>query len=252
MARIPVALQMYTVRNQLKEDFDGTFRKVGGIGYAGVELTGIGPHTAKELKAFLDDLNLKVAGCHVGLGALQGDLDRVLDENLALGNSYLVCPALPQDRRGDEGCYVETARLLNEIGAKCRTRGLRLCYHNHSFEFQKFRGKNALDVLYESSDPDLVQAEIDTYWVQHGGEDPAAYIRKYAGRCPLVHLKDMEAGEERFFAEVGEGIMDFDSIFEASEKGGVAWYIVEQDQCRRDPLDSARLSFENLRRMGKA
>ncbi len=252
MARIPLALQMYTVRDSMKEDLEGTFRAVARIGYAGVELAGTADRPEKELKQFLDDLGLKVAGCHVGLDRLESDLDRAIEECLALGSPYVVCPALPEDRRNEEADYRGTGEVFSKIGEACRREGIVFCYHNHSFEFKKFNGVNALDVLYDSSDPELVQAELDTYWVQHGGEDPASTIRKYADRCPLVHLKDMEAGEERFYAEVGEGIMDFQAIFDASEEGGVAWYIVEQDICRRPPIESARLSFENLKRMGKA
>jgi sugar phosphate isomerase/epimerase len=251
MAKIPVALQMYTVRDQLKEDFEGTFRKVAQIGYAGVEFAGTGDRTASELKKFLNDLGLKLAGSHVGWAALESDLNRVIEDNLTLGNPYVVCPSVPQDRRGSADGYRETARKLSQIGEACKRQGIQLCYHNHSFEFQKLDGKYALDILYEASDPRFLQAEIDTYWVRHGGEDPAAYIRKYAGRSPLIHLKDMEPGQERFFAEVGEGILDFKAIFEAAETGGAAWYIVEQDRCRRNPIDSARLSFENLKKMGK-
>ncbi|MSS70276.1 MAG: sugar phosphate isomerase/epimerase [Candidatus Latescibacteria bacterium] len=251
MAKIPVALQMYTVRDQAKEDFEGTFQKVAQIGYAGVELAGTGDRSASDLKKFLDGLNLKLAGSHVGWAALESDLNKVIEDNLTLGNPYIVCPSVPQDRRKDAAGYRETAQKLSQIGEACKKQGIQVCYHNHSFEFQKFDGVNALDILYEASDPRFLQAEIDTYWVQHGGEDPAAYIRKYAGRCPLVHLKDMEPGQERFFAEIGEGILDFKAIFEASEAGGAAWYIVEQDRCRRSPIDSARLSFENLKKMGK-
>ena len=251
MEKIPVALQLYTVRDQLREDFEGTVRKVAGIGYAGVELAGTGDRSASDLRKLLDGLNLKVAGSHVGWAALEADLNRVIEDNLTLGNAYVVCPSVPQDRRGGADGYRETARKLSQIGEACKRQGIQLCYHNHSFEFQKFDGVNALDALYEASDPRFLQAEIDTYWVQHGHEDPAAYIRKYAGRCPLIHLKDMEPGAERFFAEIGEGVMDFKAIFEASEAGGAAWYIVEQDRCRRSPIESARISFENLKKMGK-
>ncbi len=251
MASIPIALQMYTVRDQLKEDFEGTFRKVAEMGYAGVELAGMGDRSVAQVKLLLEDLNLKMAGSHVALDVLEGNLNQAIDDNLALGNPYIVCPFLPQERRGDGAGYRKLGEQLTVIGEACRKQGITFCYHNHSFEFQKFNGVNALDILYEASDANAVQAEIDTYWVQHGGEDPAAYIRKYAGRCPLIHLKDMEAGEEKFFAEVGEGIMDFEAIFEASEASGAVWYIVEQDRCRRDPVESAALSFENLKKMGK-
>jgi sugar phosphate isomerase/epimerase len=129
---------------------------------------------------------------------------------------------------------------------------MQLCYHNHDFEFRQFDGRYGLDILLGATDPELVKAEVDTYWVQKTGVDPAAYLRQYAGRCPLVHLKDMTADESRTFAEIGEGSMDWSAIFTAAEAGGAAWYIVEQDTCRRAPLESVAISLRNLQSMGKA
>jgi sugar phosphate isomerase/epimerase len=141
---------------------------------------------------------------------------------------------------------------MTSIATAMKSDGLQLCYHNHSFEFQKFDGKYGLDIFYENSDPNLVLAEIDTYWVQHGGEDPAQFLRKYPNRCPLIHLKDMLADAQKSFAEVGAGILNWPEIFKACEAVGAQWYIVEQDRCQRPPLESVRMSFENLKRMGIA
>ena len=252
MANIPVALQMYTVRDESAKDFVGTLRKVAEIGYAGVELAGTGGLSAKELKEVLDDLGLQRAGNHTGMDALRGDLQAAIEFNLEFGNPYVVLPSLPGEWREDGEGFRSACGPLNEVGAACKKNGLTFCYHNHSFEFQKFDGKYGLDILYEGTDPELVKGEVDTYWVQHGGEDPAAYIRKYAGRCPLIHLKDMEDAPDRAFTEVGNGILDFEAIFAASEAGGAEWYIVEQDTCKRPSLESARISFENLKKMGIA
>lgn len=250
MARIPVALQLYTVRDETAKDFLGTLEKVARMGYEGVEFAGTGGLTASELKKALEDLGLKPAGSHVGIDQLKGNLDAAIEYNLEIGNKYVVCPYMPEDMRGSASQWRETAKVLSEIGAKCKERGLVLCYHNHAFEFQKFDGQYGLDILYEASDPDCLKAEIDTFWVKFGGEDPAEYIRKLAGRCPLIHLKDM--GEDgKTFKEVGEGIMDFQAIFKASEESGVQWYIVEQDVCQRPSLESAEVSLKNLKRWGK-
>jgi sugar phosphate isomerase/epimerase len=112
-------------------------------------------------------------------------------------------------------------------------------------------GEYGLDILYANSDPRWVQAELDTYWIQHGGENPTAYIKKYEGRAPLIHIKDMANDAGRSFAEVGAGILDWPSIFHAAEAGGAVAYIVEQDTCPGDPLDSIRISIENLKQWGK-
>jgi sugar phosphate isomerase/epimerase len=250
MAAIPIALQMYTVRDDAAKDFVGVLRQVAEIGYAGVELAGNGGLSASELKSLLGDLGLKVAGSHVGLAQLEGDLSEALDYNYELGNRYVVCPWLPEDRRSAEG-YRALAQTLNTAGADCKERGMQLCYHNHAFELERFGGETGLDILFGVADPELVKVELDTYWVEKGGESAAEFVRKYAGRVPLVHLKDMTKDESQTFAEVGEGSMDFGAIFSASEAAGVEWYIVEQDTCRRPPLESIRISFATRRRRGK-
>jgi sugar phosphate isomerase/epimerase len=141
------------------------------------------------------------------------------------------------------------AGILDGIGAACSEKGMRLSYHNHSFEFVKFDGEYALDMLYANTSPENVLAEIDTYWVQHGGEDPAAYIRKYSGRGPILHVKDMADDEKKSFAEIGNGILDWHAIREASQQSGVEVYCVEQDVCPGDPLDSARISFQFMQKL---
>jgi sugar phosphate isomerase/epimerase len=251
MARIPVALQMYTVRDDAARDFVGTLRQVAEMGYSGVELAGTGGLSAADLKRQLDDQGLGVAGSHVPLTDLEGDLNPALDYYAELGAKFIACPWLPQDRRSADG-YKRLAGSLDSAGARARDRGLQLCYHNHDFEFDEYGGKTGFDMLFGATNPDLVKIELDTYWAEFAGHDPADLIRRYAGRIPLVHLKDMTGSETPTFAEVGEGRMDFQAIFQAcGESGGVAWYIVEQDKCERPPLESARMSLDNLRKWGK-
>jgi sugar phosphate isomerase/epimerase len=253
MPSIPVALQLYTVRDATAEDFVGAVKQVAQMGYEGVEIAGnMGGMSPAELRDFLGDLDLGVAGSHIGIDALEGNLTQVIDDNLTLGNPWIVCPWMPEDRRKDADGWRSVAALMSRIGAKVKAAGLQLCYHNHSFEFQRFDSETGFDIFYAAADPDLVKAEIDTYWVQHGGGDPAATIERFAGRAPLVHLKDMTPGDSPTFTEVGNGILDFAAIFAASEKAGVEWYIVEQDTCARPSIESARISFENLRKWGIA
>jgi sugar phosphate isomerase/epimerase len=243
---------MYTLRDDAAKDFVRTLREVAKIGYQAVELAGYGGLDAQELKAHLDDMGLQVAGSHVALGALEGNLQEVVDYSLALGNRYVVCPSLPGELRNESG-YHRVADALNTAGTYLKGAGLQLAYHNHAFEFTRLpSGEYAYDVLMEMTDPELVKIELDTYWVKKGGEDPAAYMRRYAGRVPLVHLKDMTPGENPTFAEVGEGVMDFDAIFMAAEVAGAEYYIVEQDRCERPPLESVKISYQNLQGMGIA
>ncbi len=244
---------MYTLRDDMAKDFVGTLRKVAEIGYPGVQLSGnFGGLSGPEIKKVLADLNLKIAATHVGLEALEQDIKKVIDFNLGMGNVRVAIGALPGNYRHDKEGYLAAAKILNKVGKELKENGIELGYHNHSFEFTKFDGQYAYDILFEATDPEFLKAEIDTYWVQHGGADPAEYIRKYAGRTTLLHLKDMAPGPERHFAEVGEGILDWDAIFAAASESACAWYLVEQDTCQRPPIESVRISFENLKKFGIA
>jgi sugar phosphate isomerase/epimerase len=247
----PVALQMYTVRDESAKDFVQTFKRVAGIGYRAVELAGTGGFSAKDLKALLTDLNFAVAGSHVSLQQLENDLDSALDYNQELGNKNVVCPWLPEERRKSGDDYRALADTLNRAGAACVSSGMRLCYHNHAFEFETFDGQTGWDILFQATDPNLVKAEMDVYWVEYGGQSAVEYLRKYAGRVPLVHLKDMADDEKRSFAELGQGTLDFDAILAAGDAAGVEWYIVEQDVCQRPSLESAQISLEYLQGKGR-
>ncbi len=252
--KLPVSLQMYTLRDDLARDFAGTVATVAQIGYAGVELAGYYGKNANEVKQIIDDNGLTVTGTHNPIESLENSLDDVIEFNRTLQSPFVICPFLSADRRTDFAAYQKLGEKFNAIGAKLNEAGLTFCYHNHDFEFDKFGGDvYGFDALYAASDPELVQIEMDTYWVKKAGEDPAAYIRKYPNRVPLLHIKDMTPGDNPTFAEVGEGIMDFKSIFAAAPVGGAQVYVVEQDVCRdHPPLESVAISFRNLERMGIA
>jgi sugar phosphate isomerase/epimerase len=247
----PISLQLYTVRDLTAKDFAGTVKKVAEIGYRNVEMAGYGNlKTAQEARKALDDAGLKVSGSHAPIDDLEKNLDKVLDENEALGSTNLICPWMPEDRRKDAAGWKACAASLNKIGRACHERGVDFAYHNHSFEFQKFDGKTGLDILFENTEPHLVKAEIDVYWVQHGGENPVDRIYKLGERVILLHLKDMVAGDDKKFAPVGTGIVDFKAILTAAEKVGVKYGAVEQDNCYdMSPLDAIKTSFQNLQKL---
>ncbi|MCM0650849.1 sugar phosphate isomerase/epimerase [Clostridium swellfunianum] len=246
---IPVALQLYTLRSELEKDFIGTLKKVADLGYKGVEFAGFGGFSALELKSYLDAFGLKPAGAHIGIEQLTGNLDQVIDYNLQLGNKYIVCPWASFEGKED---YLKMAELLKEVGTKLKNSGLQLCYHNHAHELEKFEGEYGLDIIYNKVPAELLKAEIDTYWVTYAGLNPVEYIKKYADRIPLLHIKDMENSENREFAEIGTGTIDIKAIAKQSEKNETEWLIVEQDVCKREPLESVRISLENLRKMNLA
>ena len=244
-----IALQMYTVRESANVDFIGTLRKVRKIGYPAVELAGYGNLSASSLHLLLDHLGLRPIGAHVSLARLEGTLEEEVAFNLAVGNRDLVCPSLPVERRQDHAAYLKMAATLNAIGRRCRELGARLSYHNHGFEFDQQGERTGMEILLDETDPDVVGWEPDVYWIAWAKEDPADWIRRYAGRCHLVHLKDMTPGPEPTFAEVGAGTLDFAPIFAVAT--AAEWFVVEQDRCARPPLESAALSFRNLQGWGR-
>ena len=173
---IPVSLQLYTVRDECEKDYPGTLRKVAEIGYPGVELAGC-PLKAEELKSLLDDLGMQVSGSHAGVEILESDPGKAIEFNLAIGSRYMILPYLPDECRTCADDYKRVAARANEVGALCNEHGLTFCYHNHSFEFETFEGRTGYDILVQETDPALVHLEIDTYWVQHGGHNPAEFLR---------------------------------------------------------------------------
>ena len=252
MADTRIAAQLYTLRDFLKtpEDIARTLSKVAALGYRAVQLSALGPIETSALKKILSDTGLTVCATHEDFPRLRDDLDAVVEEHQALGVQYVAIGAIPNEYRNGEG-YARFAREASEVARRMKERGLIFGYHNHSFELEKFDGRTALETLYAESDPDAFTAEIDTYWIQHGGGDPASWIRRVAGRSPLVHLKDMAVVDGKpVMAEVGEGNLNWSAILDACKDAGVEWYIIEQDHCLRDPFESLGISLRNVQGMG--
>ena len=252
MSQIPVAVQLYTLRDLTAKDFAGTIAQVARIGYRHVELAGYGNlKTAKEVRKALDDHGVKAVANHSGIDGLETNLNQVLDDNDALGNKNIVVPYLADTRRKNAADWKSVAQSMDKFGAEVQKRGFTLGYHNHSFEFQKFDGKTGWDLIWENSDPKNLKAEVDVYWCQHGEHDPVQVLNKLGSRVFLIHLKDMAAGPDKKFAEVGTGILNFKSILETGNKIGVKAYIVEQDSTYgADPLKAITTSYENLKKLG--
>ena len=243
---------MYTLREFTKTpaDIAATLKKVREIGYEAVQLSALGPIEMGELKRILDGEGLTVAATHIGFDKMRDEPRAVIDEHLMLGCRYPAIGGMPGEYRTAEG-YRRFAKDATEVGKKLAAGGLHFGYHNHSFELERYDGRTGLEILYSESDPEYVKAELDTYWIQHGGGDPAAWIRSLAGRIPLLHLKDMAVVEGKpVMAEVGEGNLNWPAILSSARESGVEWYLVEQDVCRRDPFESLAISLRNLREMG--
>jgi sugar phosphate isomerase/epimerase len=244
---IQIGLQLYTLREETEKDFTGTLEKVANLGYKGIEFAGYGGMSSKELKLVLDNLGLKAASSHVALPLLENELDQVIEFQQVIGNRHVVCPYLPPERRTIES-YYELIKILNDVGRKCHEAGLTLSYHNHDFElFELENGKKPLELLLEETNPEWVKAEFDVYWLTKAGHDPVEWLKRFEGRTPLLHLKDMTPDNEKFFAELGTGGVNLESVINQGEKANVEWFIVEQDQSRRSPLESVEISINYLK-----
>ncbi len=267
----PIALQLYSVRNEAKEDFRGTLEKVKAMGYDGVEFAGLHGFSAAEVKAMCDEIGLVPISAHVPYLDMLADAEGVLGMYAAIGCRYVVVPYLTAEHRPGTDGFPQVIENIKMIGAVAKRLGMTLLYHNHDFEFVKLDGKYALDVLYDEVPADLLQTELDTCWVNVGGENPAEYIRKYTGRAPVVHLKDFvgEKSENMYeligikttahklisnfeFRPVGAGLQNFPEIIKASAEAGAEWLVVEQDNPSMElsPIACAAKSREYLKSIG--
>ncbi len=252
MSASGLAAQVYTVREFIKTpgDIAATMKKIMALGYEGVQLSSLGPIDPKELRRIADDAELVICATHqISYEDMRFRPQAVIEEQRILGCQYVGMGLLPEDCSA-EGC-LRFAREASQVGRNLAKGGLGLVYHNHSWELERFGDRTGLEILYAESDPQVFLGEIDTYWIQHGGGDPAAWIRRLKGRLPVIHLKDMAMrGQQQIMAEVGEGNLNWPAIIEACKEAGVVWYIVEQDTCQRDPFESLGISLRNLRAMG--
>lgn len=255
MTRIPVGIQLYTLRDETNLDFIGTLKKVADIGFQVVEFAGYGDLPAKELKKVLDDLGLGVSSSHVALSyldpeKLKSQVASQIEYNKEIGSEFIVTPYAPLDKMTTMGELQPYLEAFRYVGEQCQQAGMGYAYHNHQFEFNQIDGKYILDHIFDALGSDFIQAELDLYWVKKAGLDPKSYLKQYKGRCPIVHIKDMTADERGFFAEVGRGIINYPSIFEIGEQMGIKYYLVEQDQCERPPLESIKMSMDYLKSLG--
>lgn len=244
---IPLGLQLYTVRKELEKDFAGTLNKVAAMGYKTVEFAGYYGIPSVEMKNLLNEAGLQGVSTHVGLETLSSELHKQIEYSLTIGARYIVIPCVAVEQLVDDKEFQALIADLTRIGMVLKSYGLQLVYHNHAFEFTKMDGKYLLDRLLGSISSELLKVELDVYWMTKAGVDKEAYLRKYKGRVPLIHLKDID--KDGNFTEVGHGTIDFFKINEIAKEIGVKYYIVEQDFSKY-PLISAQQSLNYLNLMG--
>ncbi|MBQ4324450.1 MAG: sugar phosphate isomerase/epimerase [Clostridia bacterium] len=267
----PIALQLYTVRDDMAKDFEGTLRKVKAMGYDGVEFAGLFGKSAAEIKALCAEIGLNPISAHVPYLNMVAD-EKLLEVYAEIGCKFVVIPYLTEEYRPNVNPdnFRRVIADAKRLGQRAKELGMTLAYHNHDFEFAKLDGKYALDLLFESVPQDLLQAELDTCWVNVGGEPPAEYMKKYAGRLDILHLKDFvgqkaanmyaliglkntennQAEPQKFeFRPVGEGVQDFPAILASAEECGTQWVVVEQDRpcLGYTPMECAERSVRYLR-----
>ena len=260
-----IGLQLYTVRDAMQQDPNGTLTKVAQIGYNSVEgatYTGTEKFYGMDPKTFagvLKQNNLIMPSSHYRLGEektngadTQGtmlhDWDRAVDDAATVGVKYMVCAYLSEEERGGIDHYKQLAEQFNKAGERCKKANIQFCYHNHDFEFAAQNGQLPYDVLLNNTDKDLVKMEIDLYWVTKAGHDPIELFNQHPGRFPLWHVKDMDNTSKHDFTEVGNGVIDFKKIFAKADKAGLKYFFVEQDKCPGSPFDSITKSYNYIRK----
>lgn len=251
MAKPQVGIQLYSVRDLCQEDYLGTIRQIAGIGYRNVELAGYYGVSARDLKAALADAGLNAPSAHIGLNYQEPIADQVkrqLEYAQELGLKRYIVPFYPLGDNPTEDDVAKMASVLEEAARIVTEGGLSFGYHNHAFEFKKVNGTPAIDLLLQRVPADLLFAEFDLGWVKVGGEDPAAYVKKYAGRVPVVHAKDFK--DDGVDTEIGRGTVDWDSALAACEETGVEYVIIEQERYDVSSLESAKLNYAWFKERG--
>jgi len=249
-----IGLELYTVRNLMKDDVEGTLAKVAAVGYREVEFAGYFNHPPADIRAVIDRHGLTAPSAHVPFDAIAQGWDAVIDACHTIGHQWAIVAWIPEERRKTADDWKKIADHFNTAGAACQRAGLRFGYHNHDLEFKPVEGRLPFDLLLENTDRALVDFEVDLFWITFGGADPLAYFAKYPGRFPLVHVKDMAPKPrpgippDSVMRDVGKGSIDWKRIFARSQQAGIQHYIVEHDS-PGDAIASITASYEYLKNL---
>jgi sugar phosphate isomerase/epimerase len=243
--KIPVGLQLYSIREQAQKDTAGMIATVAKIGYKGVEFAGYYGHPAKDLRKMLDDNGIVCCGTHTPYeSVLPEKLSETIEFNHTIGNKFLIVPWMEGKTKQE---WLDKAKLFNELAAKVKKEGMFVGYHAHAHDFQLFDGVSAWDLFFGNTKPEVVM-QLDTSNCRDGGADPVAVLKKYPGRARTIHIKASGGGPD---AVIGEDKVPWNEVFEFCEtKGKTEWYILEHES-GKDPVDAVRRSFEALKKMGK-
>jgi sugar phosphate isomerase/epimerase len=240
-----VGVQLYSVRDLMKADLPGTLAQVAGIGYKEVEFAGYFGRTPAQIRELLKRNKLSSPSSHLPFESLQSGWQKQLDDAKAAGHEWVTIAWIPEEKRQTLDDWKSHAALFNRAAEQAKAAGLRFAYHNHDFEIRPVGGTRPLDLLLSSTDPKLVDFELDLYWVVFGGGSPLDFFNRYPARFKMVHVKDSAGPPDNKMVDVGQGKIDFRSIFAQSEKAGIKHYFVEHDQ-PADPIATLRNSYNYL------
>jgi sugar phosphate isomerase/epimerase len=253
--KLPLGLQLYSVRELLPKDFEGTLKKLSAVGYKEVEPAGYYDKTAADFKKALTNAGLRAVSTHHPLDMFRAQTDELIEYGHNLGLEYIVCPS-PSRRdpnaKGENMTLDDwhfTAEELNRLGEKVKAAGMRLGYHNHGPEFLKQDGVVFYDELLRLTDPKLVCFELDCGWAGSAGLHPEEYLKKTPERFPLLHVKDMVKGPNGEFHStvMGRGVIDYKPILRAAT--GLKHYFIEQEEFDMDPIEALTLDAKYMKKL---
>lgn len=251
-------VQLYSVRDTMNDEagIRETFRRLREMGYTQVQTAGCEIPFA-DFGRIAAEEGLQIVGTHEVFDPMYENFDAVLADHQALNTKFMGVGLYTRSQEPE--VWYDFCKKANEVGRKCAQHGMKFTYHNHSFEFVKMaNGESAFDILIKELDPETTSFCLDTYWIQHGGGDVCAWIEKLKGRIDILHLKDMQRLPHfkdkvgyQFYTEIGQGNMDWERIIDTADRCGVKYYIVEQDTCPGDPMDSMKISADYLKTLIK-
>ncbi len=244
--KIPVGLQLYSLRKECATDLPGMLAAVSKIGYKGVEFAGYHGRSAKELRKMLDDNGLVACGTHTPYeSVLEDKLKETIEFNRTIGNKFLIVPWMNETKT--KQVWLDRAKLFNDLADKVKPEGMSVGYHAHQHDFKQIEGVSAWDLFFGNTKSAVIM-QLDTANCCEGGADPVAVLRKYPGRARSIHLKAYGGGPD---AVIGEDKVDWKAVFAFCEsEGQTQWYVVEHESAK-DPLDAVKRSFEALKKFGK-
>lgn len=247
-----IGIQLYTLRDQIKDDFVGTLTQISKIGFDAVEAAGYSDrkfygYSPAEYKMIVEDLGLAPLSSHSMVNI--SSINEIIDDTLEAGMKYLVVPSLAKSRRDTLDGYKIATEEFNFIGERCKEAGLKFAYHNHDFEFKELDGVIPYDILLRETESDFMTMQLDIYWIKYGGADPLEYFKKYPKRFKLWHVKDMDDTEQQESIELGDGIINYQDIFRKKAEAGMKYYFLEQEKFKIPPYESIDKSFKYLSKL---